>query len=89
MKDDLTPKQAEALGQRILPMLRFLSLCRKRLDSGGYDTHSEFYAIVVQAHEAFHSLRVYLHYWSIEHGVGEPPHKGEPERDQQSDPPHP
>ena len=80
MKDDLTPKQAEALGQRIGPMLRFLSLCRKRLDSGHYDTHSKFYALVVKAHEAIHSLRVHLHYRSIEHGVGEPP------RDQSTNP---
>jgi hypothetical protein len=87
MKDDLTPKQAEALGQRIGPILRFLSLCRKRLDSGGYDTHSKFYALVVQAHNAIHSLRIHLHYRSIEHGVAKPPHKGELEPEQQADPP--
>jgi hypothetical protein len=81
MKTDLTPKEAEALGKGIVPMLRFLSLCRKRLDSGGYDTHSKFYALVVQAHDAIHSLRVHLHYRSIAHGVGEPPHKGQPKEE--------
>ncbi len=88
MNTDLTPKQAEALGQRIGPMLRFLSLCRKRLDRGQYDPHSKFYALVVQAHDAIHSLRVHLHYRSIEHGVGKPPYKGEPEQEQQADPRH-
>jgi hypothetical protein len=88
MKVDLTPKQAEALGQRVGPMLRFLSRCRKRLDSGGFDTHSKFYALVVQAHDAIHSLRIHLHYRSIEHGVAEPPDKGEPEQEQEADPPH-
>jgi hypothetical protein len=70
-------------------MLRFLSLCRKRLDSGGYDTHSKFYALVVQAHDAIHSLRIHLHYRSIEHGVAKPPYKRKTEEEQRADPPDP
>jgi hypothetical protein len=89
MKNDLTPEQAGALGERIVPILRFLSLCRKRLDSGGYDTHSQLYALIVQAHEAIHSLRIHLHYRSIEHGVAKPPYKGKPEEHQQAEPPDP
>jgi hypothetical protein len=41
-----------------------------------------------QAHDAIHSLRIYLHDRSIEHGVAKPPYKGKPEEEEQADPPH-
>jgi hypothetical protein len=70
MWNKLTQKQAEALVQRIRPMLCFLHACRKRLDTRGFDPKSTFYALVAKAYDAVHALHVELHYMSVERGVG-------------------
>ena len=64
----LTQKQAEAFIQRIRPMLRFLHLCRKRLDARGFDSKSTLYAAVAKAYDAVHGLHVELHYLSVRRG---------------------
>jgi hypothetical protein len=68
----LTQKQAEALVQRIRPMLCFLHACRKRLDTRRFDPKSTFYAAVAKAYDAVHALHVELHYMSVERGVAKP-----------------
>jgi hypothetical protein len=73
MKSQLTPVQAAAFRDRIRSMLRFLSLCRQRLDTAGYDPNGPLYAAVARAYEAIHALHMELHYQSIPHGVGRPP----------------
>jgi hypothetical protein len=70
--DSLTPKQAEALQARILPMFRYLSRCRQRVDKRGFDPRSEVYKAIDKAYCAVHGLRVTLHYESCKRGVGRP-----------------
>jgi hypothetical protein len=70
--DSLTPKQAEALGARIGPMLRYLHRCRQQVDKRGFDPRSEVYKAIDKAYCAVHGLRVTLHYISCERGVGAP-----------------
>jgi hypothetical protein len=72
MKTELNTSQADAFCKRVKPMLRFLYLCRRRLDTLGFDRKSCLYAAVDQAYSAVHRLHVELHYGSIGHGVGHP-----------------
>jgi hypothetical protein len=73
MKTELTTRQAAEFSRRIGPVLRFLYLCRRRLDAAGYDPTCDFYRDVSQAYRAIHALSVELHYQSIRQGVGRPP----------------
>jgi hypothetical protein len=65
----LTQKQAEEFMHRIRPMLRFLHMCRKRLDTRGFDPKSTLYAAVARALDSMQGLFVELHYLSVERGV--------------------
>jgi hypothetical protein len=69
----LTPKQADALRDRIRPMLHFLFRCRRRLDALGFDEKSAIYQAIDKAYCAMHDLHMKLHYESCGHGVGKPP----------------
>jgi hypothetical protein len=84
MWHQLSQKQAKAFMQRIQPILRFLWLCRGRLDERGFDPQSPFYAAVAKAHDAVHGLHVERHYLSIKRGVGtatdEAPHDSKNEQ---------
>jgi hypothetical protein len=73
MKTQLTTSQAAKFAERIRPVLRFLCLCRKRLDAAGYDPSSSFYTAVSQAYDAVYALHIELHYQSISQGIGRPP----------------
>jgi hypothetical protein len=66
----LTPKQAEALRDRIRPMLYFLLRCRRRLEKLGFDQGGVIFRAVDKAHAAMHELFVTLHYESCGRGVG-------------------
>jgi hypothetical protein len=66
----LTTKQAEALRDRIRPMLQFLYKCRRRLDVLGFDAKSPIYQVIDKAYCAMHDLHMKLHYESCGHGVG-------------------
>lgn len=68
----LTTKQAEALRDRIRPMLHFLHRCRRRLDALGFDEKGAVYQTVDRAYCALHDLHMRLHYESCGHGVGRP-----------------
>ena len=68
----LTTKQAEALRDRIRPMLYFLLRCRRRLDVLGFDQKGAIYQAIDKAHSALHSLHVTLIYESCGRGVGRP-----------------
>jgi hypothetical protein len=74
----LTRKQAEALQDRIRPMLSFLHQCRRRLELLDFQQESEIFQAIDKAHRALHGLHVTLIYESCGRGVGEP---GENERD--------
>jgi hypothetical protein len=69
--------------QRIRPMLRFLYLCRKRLDARGFDPKSTLYAAGAKAFDSLQGLFVELHYLSVERGVGKP--NGEAQEDDKKD----
>jgi hypothetical protein len=88
----LTTKQAEALRDRIRPMLHFLYKCRRRLDALGFDAKGPIYQVIDKAYSALHDLHVTLHYESCDGGVGTP--GNEPKRltafdDQAQRPPNP
>jgi hypothetical protein len=68
----LKPKQAEALQNRIRPMLSFLHRCRRRLEALDFNQESELFQAVDKAHRAVHGLHVTLIYESCGRGVGEP-----------------
>jgi hypothetical protein len=68
----LTAKQAEALRNRIRPMLHFLHRCRRRLDALGFDPKGPIYMAIDKAYCAMYSLHMTLHYESCCGGVGEP-----------------
>jgi hypothetical protein len=68
----LTTKQAEALRDRIRPMLHFLHLCRRRLDALGFDEKGAIYKAIDRAYGAVYDLHTTLHYASCNRGVGEP-----------------
>ena len=68
----LTTKQAEALRDRIRPMLHFLHRCRRRLDVLGFDEKGAIYQTIDKAYCAMHDLHMKLHYESCGHGVGKP-----------------
>jgi hypothetical protein len=66
----LTTQQAEALRDRIRPMLHFLFRCRRRLDALGFDEKGAIYQAIDKAYCAMHDLHMKLHYESCGHGVG-------------------
>jgi hypothetical protein len=68
----LTTKQAEALRDRIRPMLHFLYKCRRRLDTLGFDAKGPVYQVIDKAYCAMHDLHMKLHYESCGRGVGRP-----------------
>ena len=68
----LTAKQAEALRDRIRPMLRFVGKCWSRLDALGFDQKGVIYQAFAKTHSALQELHIRLHYESVRHGVGQP-----------------
>jgi hypothetical protein len=65
----LTRKQAEALRDRIRPMLHFLHRCKRRLEALGFLEKSEIFQAVSKAHTAVHGLFMTAHYESCGSGV--------------------
>jgi hypothetical protein len=78
----LTPKQAEALRDRIWPMLHFVGRCRRRLEALGFDQKGPIYQAINKTYSALHELHMNLHYESCGHGVG----RASAERSEQSHP---
>jgi hypothetical protein len=66
----LATKEAEALRDRIRPMLHFLYKCRRRLDALGIDAKGPIYEVIDKAFCATHELHITLHYESCGRGVG-------------------
>jgi len=66
----LSTKQAEALRDRVRPMLHFLYRCRQRLDALGFDDKGVIYRAIDKAYCAIHELHMTLHYESCGRGVG-------------------
>jgi hypothetical protein len=73
MATRLTPAQTAKFRDRVRPTLRFLFLCRRRLEERGFDSTSQLYQAVDKAYDAIHSLYVRLHYDSCGRGVGRQP----------------
>jgi hypothetical protein len=87
----LTTKQAEALRDRVRPMLHFLLRCRRRLDVLGFDPNGAIYQTIDKAYCAMHALHMTLHYEACGHGVGKPSEDRPgltPPTDQAQDPPN-
>jgi hypothetical protein len=78
----LNTKQAEALRDRIRPMLHFLYRCRRRLDARGFDNKGAIYQVIDKAYCAMYEMHMTLHYESCGHGVG----RTSAERQELSDP---
>jgi hypothetical protein len=57
----LTPRQAAALRDRIMPMVRFLLRCRRRLDVLGFDTSHPIYRAIDTAYCAVQDLYIVSH----------------------------
>jgi hypothetical protein len=57
----LTTRQAAALRDRVMPMLRFLLLCRRRLDVLGFDSSHPIYRAIDTAHCAVQDLYIVSH----------------------------
>ncbi len=74
----ITPKQAEALRERVRPILRFFARCRQRLSDRHIDPDSEIAKAIVKAHDAVHSLSVTAQLRLDSRGVGRPPRDEEP-----------
>jgi hypothetical protein len=66
----LTIKQADALRDRIRPMLHSLYRCRRRLDALGFDDKGVIYRSIDKAYCAMHELHMTLRYESCGRGVG-------------------
>ena len=56
----LTPAQADALRNRIQPMLEFILRCRHRLETLGFDPDGTIFQAVDKAYSAPDELRVTL-----------------------------
>jgi hypothetical protein len=56
----LTPAQADALRDRIQPMVEFIFRCRHRLETLGFDRDGAIYQANDKAYGAFHELRTTL-----------------------------
>jgi hypothetical protein len=67
---DLTTEQAEAIKDRIAPMLAYLHRLKARMDERDYLPNDPLYVLVAGARESLRSLWVETHYLSCGHGVG-------------------
>jgi hypothetical protein len=66
----LRPDQAEALGARIRPMLRYLNHLTERMTRRGFPADDPLYVTATKARAAMQDLHMSAHYASCEHGVG-------------------
>jgi hypothetical protein len=57
----LTSRQAAALRDRVMPMLRFLLRCRRRLDALGFNTSHPIYRAIDTAYCAVQDLYIVSH----------------------------
>lgn len=73
---DLTPEQAARIGERIVPMLRYLSRLTDRMQQRGWSGNDPLYVRAWEARDALHELRVRLHYHSL--GPGTAGNAGQP-----------
>ena len=69
---DLTPEQAEALLNRLGPVLGYLNRVRSRMEQRHFPSDDRLYRMIVEARDKMHSLTVELHYMSCKGGVGRP-----------------
>jgi hypothetical protein len=69
----LTPEQAEALGERIGPTVGYFFRLFERLETVGFNSPDKLYQFVRDARDALYYLRIELHYMSCRGGVARPP----------------
>jgi hypothetical protein len=68
--DDLTREQAQALKNKLQPMLRYLGRLKRRMNYKGFPPEDPMLVGVCDAENAIHALTVKLHYLSCGDVVG-------------------
>ena len=68
--DDLTPVQAQALKEKLRPMLAYLGRLEKRMHKRRFPPDDKLVHLVRDAYNAMHALNVEIHYLSCTSGVG-------------------
>src|SRR3954466_7243574 len=74
-REDLTREQAEAIKQKIRPMLAYLNRLKKRMNDRKFPHNDPLFNEVVDAADALHKLNVSIHYLSCGKTGG---HAGQP-----------
>ena len=70
--EDLTHAQAQALKERLRPMLAYLGRLEKRMHKRRFPPDDKLVHLVRDAYNAMHALNVEVHYLSCTSGVGAP-----------------
>jgi hypothetical protein len=70
--EDLTPAQAQALKEKLRPMLAYLGRLEKRMHKRRFPPDDKLVHLVRHAYNAMHALNVEIHYLSCTSGVGQP-----------------
>ncbi len=70
---DLSTIQAEAIGDRLAPYVRYLGRVRRRMDARGFPHTDELLRAADKAYSTARDLSIKLHYLSCKSGVGQPP----------------
>jgi hypothetical protein len=63
-REDIAPKQAEAIKQKIRPMLAYLNRLKRRMDQRKFPHDDTLFNEVVDSADAMHKLNVSIHYLS-------------------------
>jgi hypothetical protein len=74
--EDLTPGQAQALKERLRPMLAYLGRLEKRMHKRHFPPDDKLVHLVRDAYNAMHALNVEVHYLSCISGAGLPSKSG-------------
>jgi hypothetical protein len=72
----LTREQAEALCEKIGPMVSYLVRLRERMTKVGFPIVDPLYQSVLRAESALRDITIRLHYLSCPSGVGKPASSG-------------
>ncbi len=75
--DDLTPAQAQALKEKLRPMLSYLGRLQRRMHKRRFPPDDKLIHLARDAYNAMHALNVEVHYLSCTSGVGRPDNRRE------------
>ena len=68
--DDLTKQQAEAINDKVRPMLNYLYRLRDRMEQRGFPQDDVLMAAVCRAYDAMHTLNVHSHNLTCRQEIG-------------------